>query len=577
MAVQIQRRQPQVEAELPGVSPLLQRLYAARGVSSPEQLQRSLQQLQGFEQLKGIAAAARVLADTLEAGESILVVGDFDADGATSSALAVLALRALGAQSVDYLVPNRFEYGYGLSPEIVVEAARRDPSLIVTVDNGISSIEGVAEANRRGMRVVVTDHHLAGEQLPQAAAIVNPNQPGCDSITKNSAGVGVVFYVLCALRAELAKRGWFHPGRPQPNLAEYLDIVALGTVADVVALDHNNRILVHQGVQRIRAGACRPGIRALLEVARRELPSLSASDLGFVVAPRLNAAGRLDDMSLGIECLLCDDPQQAHQLAVQLDTLNRERRDIEAGMQEQALQILASTPLDAGGSLPHALCLYDPGWHQGVIGILASRIKERVHRPVVAFADGGEGCLKGSARSIPGFHIRDALERVASSHPGMITRFGGHAMAAGLTLPMTHYEAFSQALQTVANAWLGVEQLEARLLSDGELSPQEFSLEVAAELRDGGPWGQGFAEPRFDGEFEVISQRLVADKHLKLVLALPDSGVCVDAIAFNVDLERWPNTQASQVRLLYKLDINRFRGRQSLQLLVDHLEALPTA
>ncbi|MCL6415841.1 single-stranded-DNA-specific exonuclease RecJ [Aestuariirhabdus sp. Z084] len=574
MSIRIQRRFLNDQVELPGLPPLLQRLYAARGIRSESQLQRTLQHLQGYDALKGIDRAAELLADAVEKGDSILIVGDFDADGATSSALAVLALRALGAVRVDYLVPNRFEFGYGLSPEIVAEAAKDAPNLIMTVDNGISSIEGVAEANRLGIRVVVTDHHLAGEQLPNADAIVNPNQPGCDSITKNSAGVGVVFYVLCALRAELLSRGWFDEGRAQPNLAEYLDIVALGTVADVVQLDHNNRILVHQGVQRIRAGYCRPGIRALLELAKRELPMVCASDLGFAVAPRLNAAGRLDDMSLGIECLLCDDPQRAKQLAQELDGMNRDRRSIEAGMQEQALKILASTELDDSGELPNALCLFDSEWHQGVIGILASRIKERVHRPVVAFADGGDGILKGSARSISGFHMRDALERVSTLNPGMISKFGGHAMAAGLSLDKQYYPTFCESLQQVAAEWLGPEQLEARLMSDGELGADEFSLQVAAQLRDAGPWGQGFAEPRFDGEFEIISQKLVADKHLKLVLAQPDSGVCVDGIAFNVDLERWPDKTSTRVHLLYKLDINHFRGRQSLQLMIDHLQAL---
>ncbi len=572
MAVQIQRRVCEQVPELPGVSPLLQRIYGARGIVDASALERSLQRLQSYAPMKGIEQATRVLVEAVMRGDGILVVGDFDADGATSSALAVLALRALGAARVDYLVPNRFEFGYGLSPEIVAEAAHLDPQLIVTVDNGITSIEGVAEARKRGIRVVVTDHHLAGDQLPDADAIVNPNQPGCEFTAKNSAGVGVIFYVLSALRTALAGQEWFSDTRPQPNLAEFLDIVALGTVADVVPLDQNNRILVHQGVQRIRAGYCRPGIKALLELSKRQLENTCAADLGFAVAPRLNAAGRLDDMSLGIECLICDDVAQAKQLAQQLDTLNGERRKIEAQMQQQALELLARIELTSDDQLPAALCLFDPEWHQGVIGILASRIKERVHRPVIAFADAGDGTIKGSARSINGFHMRDAMARVATLNPGMIDKFGGHAMAAGLTLKRDLYDDFQQAFLAVADEWLGAEQLQAQIFSDGELTALDLNLDLALELREAGPWGQGFAEPRFDGVFEIVQQRLVGKKHLKMVLTLPDSGgLCIDAIAFNVDLKQWPNQQAHSVHVLYKLDINHYRGRQSVQLMVEHL------
>ncbi|WP_022961020.1 single-stranded-DNA-specific exonuclease RecJ [Halopseudomonas pelagia] len=555
------------------VPPLLTRLYAARGVSSAAELDKRLQALLPFELFKGMPEAVAVLIEALEKRQSILVVGDFDCDGATASSVAVLALRALGAAEVDYLVPNRFEYGYGLTPEIVEVALTRSPQVLVTVDNGISSIEGVAAAKAAGLKVVVTDHHLPAEQLPAADAIVNPSQPGCEFPSKAVAGVGVIFYVMLALRAALRENGWFTEQRPEPNLGELLDLVALGTVADVVPLDANNRIFVHQGLARIRAGRCRPGIRALLEVAARPAQRLVSTDLGFIVGPRLNAAGRLDDMSLGIECLLTDNEDLARDIARELDSLNRDRKTIERDMQQQALATLAAMTLEEK-DLPFGLCLFDAEWHQGVIGILASRLKDKYHRPVIAFAEAGNGDMKGSARSVPGLHIRDALDAVAAHQPGLISKFGGHAMAAGLSLPAAHFEAFQTAFDAEVRRQLSAEDLTGRLLSDGELVQSEFNLELAGQLREAGPWGQHFPEPGFHGEFRLIQQRLVGERHLKMVLQLPGSADLLDAIAFNVDPKVWPNPTVQRVLLAYTLDINEFRGRQTLQLMVKHLQAL---
>lgn len=568
----IVRRPSVAPLKEPSLAPVLQRIYASRGIETREQLDRSLRVLQSYERLKDIDRGVAEIARSVTAGERILIVGDFDCDGATSSALAVLALRAMGATWVDFLVPNRFEYGYGLSPEIVAVAAERQPQLLITVDNGISSIEGVRAAKQRGIRVVVTDHHLPGDELPPADALINPNQQGCHFLSKNLCGVGVIFYVMSALRRRLQAQGWFEQQAIEmPNMAAFLDLVALGTVADVVSLDQNNRILVDQGLKRIRAGAARPGILALLEVAGRNPANIVASDLGFSVGPRLNAAGRLEDMSIGIECLLTQDVDRARALAFQLDELNQDRKSIEQSMQDQALKILDTMRLDAEQQMPAGLCLYDESWHEGVIGILASRIKERLHRPVIAFASAENGMIKGSARSIPGLHIRDALDAVAARHPQLLSKFGGHAMAAGMSLQKQHFQAFSQAFDEEARRQLSDEDFQPRVDSDGELMASDMNLATAQLLRDAGPWGQNFPEPLFDGVFELVQQRIVGQRHLKLVLAEPDSGFCVDAIAFNVDLDVWPNA-SSQARVAYKLDINEFRGRSSLQLLVDYLE-----
>ncbi|WNW13806.1 single-stranded-DNA-specific exonuclease RecJ [Pseudomonas sp. DTU_2021_1001937_2_SI_NGA_ILE_001] len=547
--------------------PLLTRLYASRGVSSAQELDKGLARLIPYQQLKGIEAAVELLVDALQQGQRILIVGDFDADGATASTVGVLGLRQLGAAHVDYLVPNRFEYGYGLTPEIVEVALQRSPQLLMTVDNGISSVEGVAAAKAAGLKVLVTDHHLPGHELPAADAIVNPNQPGCEFPSKSLAGVGVMFYVLMALRARLRGLGWF-ASRAEPNLGDLLDLVALGSVADVVPLDANNRILVHQGLMRIRAGRARPGLRAILEVARRDPSRITSTDLGFILGPRLNAAGRLDDMSLGIECLLCEDPVLAREMATQLDELNQDRKNIEQGMQREALAQLKDLAED---SLPFGLCLFEPDWHQGVIGILASRLKERYHRPAIAFASAGEGMLKGSARSVPGFHIRDALDAVAARHPELISKFGGHAMAAGLSLPEANFPAFCQAFDEEVRRQLSEDDLTGRLLSDGALAVEEFHLELARALRNAGPWGQHFPEPLFHGVFQLAEQRVVGERHLKMVLKTECGSVRLEGIAFGVDREVWPNPNIRWVELAYRLDLNEFRGNETVQLLVTHI------
>ena len=560
---------PAVLPDLGDIPPLLTRIYAARGVQSAAELEKGLARLLPVHLLKGMDAAVQLLAQALAQRQRILIVGDFDADGATASCVGVLGLRMLGAAHVDYLVPNRFDYGYGLTPEIVAVALERQPDLLVTVDNGISSLDGVAAAQAAGLKVLVTDHHLPAAQLPAADAIVNPNQPGCEFPSKALAGVGVMFYVLLGLRAHLRAQGWFvQQGIAEPNLAELLDLVALGSVADVVPLDANNRILIHQGLARIRAGRARPGLQAILEVARRDHRRLVATDLGFIVGPRLNAAGRLDDISLGIECLLSEDADGALARAQQLEQLNQDRKQIEQGMQREALQQLKDLPED---NLPFGLCLFEPEWHQGVIGILASRMKERYHRPVIAFADAGEGQLKGSARSIPGLHIRDALDAVAARFPELISKFGGHAMAAGLTLQAIHYEAFAKAFDAEVRRQLSADDLTGLIYSDGCLAANEFDLQLAQQLRHAGPWGQRFPEPLFHGDFKIINQRLVGEKHLKLVLQSEQNGPAVDAIAFNIDLDIWPNPTISHAQVAYTLDVNEFRGNQSLQLMISSI------
>ena len=557
--------------------PVLARIYAARGINDPKELDRDLKQLLPYKSLLGIESAVDCLYRTLQQQKPILIVGDYDADGATSTALAVSALRAMGAQQVDYLVPNRFTYGYGLTPAIVAVAAARDPKphLIVTVDNGIASVEGVAAAKAADMKVLITDHHLPGDKLPAADAMVNPNQPGDPFPSKYLAGVGVIFYVMLALRARLREENWFaQQGIHEPNMGDYLDLVALGTVADVVPLDKNNRILVYQGLQRIRAGRGRPGINALLAVAKRVPRRLVSSDLAFAVGPRLNAAGRMDDMSIGIACLLSRDGVVGHQLATRLDGLNRERRAVEAHMEQQAWDALEHLDLPNTSDKAMGLSLFHETWHQGVIGIVAGRIKERFHRPVIAFACGEAGMLKGSARSVEGVHIRDALEAIATKHPGMITAFGGHAMAAGLSLPRAHLEAFTEAFDREIRRWLSPEDLEAHVMTDGSLSPTEFTLDLAQRLRAGGPWGQGFKEPLFRGRFALVEQRLVNAKHLKMRLACEETGNALDAIAFFVNVEQWPNRDCTAVEVVFRLDVNEYRGTERLQLLVEYFQGV---
>ncbi|PSW04217.1 single-stranded-DNA-specific exonuclease RecJ [Photobacterium lipolyticum] len=569
------KRRPQ--AEISGFSnavpPLLQRIYASRGISSEAELERSAKGLLSYDQLYGIAPAVQLLVKALADNRRIIVVGDFDADGATSSALSVLALRMLGCNNVDYLVPNRFDDGYGLSPEVVEQADARGAELIMTVDNGVSSISGVAAAKAKGIQVLVTDHHLPGGVLPDADAIVNPNLYECEFPSKALCGVGVAFYLMLALRAELRKMNWFaEQGIAEPNLAELLDLVALGTVADVVALDGNNRILVHQGLQRIRAGKCRPGIQALIEVANRDASRLVTSDLGFALGPRINAAGRLDDMSFGVELLMCNHIQAARRMASELDALNQTRKEIEQGMKEEALAICERLKFNQQ-EMPYGLALFQRDWHQGVIGILASRIKELYHRPVVAFADAGDGEIKGSCRSIPGLHMRDVLDLIDTKNPGMILKFGGHAMAAGLTIPEEKLIAFSEAFDLAVRNELDEDALKGVLLTDGELASHELNLDTAEILRAGGPWGQQFPEPSFDGMFRLLHQKLVGGKHLKMMVEPLCGGSVIDAIAFNIDLKRWPDASVQQIRLVYRLDVNEYRGNRSVQLMIEHMAA----
>ncbi|MBI5330125.1 MAG: single-stranded-DNA-specific exonuclease RecJ [Betaproteobacteria bacterium] len=540
---------------------LLARLLAARGIQDAVEMKTRLAELLPFTQLMNAEAAGARLADAIEGQKRLLIVADYDADGATACTVAMRGLAALGAR-VEYLAPNRFEYGYGLSPEIVRLAAQRQPDLLITVDNGIAAHAGVEEARRLGLEVLVTDHHLPGDSLPECL-IVNPNQPGCGFPSKHLAGVGVMFYVLMALRAELRRRGRFM-NKQEPNLAELLDLVALGTVADVVKLDPNNRLLVSQGLARLRAGQGQPGINALFQVAGRRIERAASEDLGFMIGPRLNAAGRLSDMGLGIECLLAGDEARALQLATQLDQLNRERRTIEAEMQDQAVGLLESIRVEDGASLS----LFDPAWHQGVAGLLASRLKDRHFRPTFVFAEGGDGRIKGSGRSIPGLHLRDALDRVDRLHPGLILRFGGHAAAAGLTLLRTDFETFANAFERVARESLTDADLTRVIETDGELHTAEFTLENAEALRNT-VWGQGFPAPLFQGDFTVQSQRLVGDKHLKLRLA--GAGISGDAMLF---FQAKPLPE--RIRAAYRLEVNEWNGARTLQLNLAHWTGLNT-
>ncbi|HUO43603.1 MAG TPA: single-stranded-DNA-specific exonuclease RecJ [Burkholderiales bacterium] len=544
-----------------GVDPLLARIYAARGIVSPQQLATGTGGLLPPERMHNLERMAALLADAIAAGKKLLIVADYDADGATACAVGIRALRAFGAR-VDYLVPNRFEYGYGLTPEIVELAHReKNPDLLITVDNGIASVDGVATANRLGMRVLVTDHHLPGAQLPDALCIINPNQAGCGFPSKNLAGVGVMFYLMLALRAELRKRGAFD-GKTGPNLSALLDLVALGTVADVVKLDDNNRILVQQGLQRMRAGRTWPGIAALMKVAGRDPAKTSTYDLGFVLGPRLNAAGRLEDMALGIECLITDDVATAERCASELDRINRERRLIENDMHADALAVLGQLPQTDS----YSLSLFDAGWHPGVIGILASRIRERLHRPVIAFAPGSNGEIKGSGRSIPALHLRDALDLVAKRDPGLLLKFGGHAAAAGLTLRAGDFERFRDAFEAAACELLSPADLERVIETDGALAPELMTLENAA-LLERVVWGQGFPPPTFDGEFVVVRQRVVGERHMKLRVAC--GGREFDAMLF-ARAEPLP----PRVRTVYRLASNEYNGQRSVQLTIEQWEAL---
>lgn len=556
--------------------PLLDRLYRSRHIKNANQLDRTLNAMLHPNLMSGMDTAVIFLLEAYQKQQKIVIVGDFDADGATSTALAVLALRQLGFANVTYLVPNRFEQGYGLSVAVAQEALALGVELLMTVDNGVSSHEGVAFLKTQGVKVIVTDHHLPPETLPNADAIVNPNLAHCGFPSKNLAGVGVTFYLMLALRAKFREVGLFD-AKNQPNFTELLDLVALGTVSDVVPLDQNNRILVYQGIARIRAERCRCGIRALAEVAKRDVTRFVAADLGFSIGPRLNAAGRLDNMSVGVELLLAENMETARALALELDGLNQARKEIEQGMKLEALTICQNLFANATAletEIPYAIVLYQSDWHQGVLGILASRIKDQFHRPVIAFAQDQAGILKGSARSIPGLHIRDVLERVYSQHPDLILKFGGHAMAAGLSIQESHFDDFRQIFNQTVSELLAEDQLQGTIWTDGELNANLLNLATAEILRQGGPWGQAFPEPLFDGEFKILQQRLVGEKHLKMMVEPKLGGPLLDAIAFNVDTRYYPDLSVKTARFVYKLDINEFRGNRDVQLLVDYIEPL---
>jgi single-stranded-DNA-specific exonuclease len=564
MSQPVIRRRAAVTGKLPAsLHPVLRRVYAQRGITSEAELSLDLKTLLAPQAMLGLDRACDELERAVTSGGKVVVVGDYDADGATGAALAVAVLRTFGATAPDYLVPSRFHQGYGLSPALAEAAHAMGAQWLLTVDNGIASLGGVERAHELGLRVVITDHHLAGPRLPAAEAIVNPNQPGCTFPSKHLAGVGVMFYLLLALRGRLRDAGWFRD-RPEPRLADFLDLVAVGTVADVVRLDGNNRVLVAQGLARIRAKRARPGILAMLNVAGRDPASVSSTDLGFTVGPRLNAAGRLEDMRLGIECLLADGEEAALAMAQRLDVLNRERRGLEAQMRDEAMAMVDKVDGDAVG-----LALFDAGWHEGVVGLVASRVKDRLHRPAFAFARAKEaGMLKGSGRSIAGLHIRDALALVDARNPGMIARFGGHAMAAGLTLPEARFEAFREAFEAVCREWLDDAALERVLESDGALEGEELSLDTARALEGAGPWGQGFPEPLFDGAFELRESRIVGERHARYRLRGP-GGRAVSAIHFNAG----PDPAApGPVELAYRLGVNRYQGAESVELRVELLK-----
>ena len=554
-----------------GVPDIIQKLYTSRGVKNKNEADLALANLLPFADLKNIAQASELLSDAIEKKSKILIVGDYDVDGATSTTLAVRALRDFGACDVQYILPDRFVDGYGLSTAIVEKANALSPDLIITVDNGISSVDGVALARKYGIKVLITDHHLAGDAVPQDCVIVNPNQKDDNFPSKNLAGVGVIFYVMAALRAKLSEKNYFHEtGIGRPNLTKYLDLVALGTVADVVPLDKNNRILVKYGLAIMRDKNCCHGIKALFATAKRDPARAVSSDLGFAVAPRLNAAGRLDDMTVGVKCLLSDDMEAAEYYAATLDELNKQRRTTEGAMQLEAEDLVASMSFD---SMPLGLCLHAKDWHQGVVGLVASRIKDKTNRPVIAFADGDGGLLKGSGRSIKGLHLRDVVAEVSTLNPGLIPKFGGHAMAIGLSIKESDFATFKDEFMKVLQRKLAPELLREKLYTDGVLAYDQITLPTARLLRDAGPWGQCFPEPMFEGEFELIEQKLVGEKHLSMRLRNSNSGFCYRAICFNVDLDKWPNNRCTSIKAVYQLDINMFRDLENLQLIVKNIEA----
>ncbi|GAW85988.1 single-stranded-DNA-specific exonuclease [Bathymodiolus platifrons methanotrophic gill symbiont] len=562
------------DAGVPEPNAVLKRIYLARGIKSDVDLQRGLAQLPSPWLLTGMEEMVIYLINAIEQQKKIVIVADFDADGATSCTVAMKGLKLLGADNVDFIVPNRFEYGYGLTPEIVELVKEKQADVLVTVDNGISSLSGVQAAKQAGIQVLVTDHHLPGDQLPDADAIVNPNLPNDEFPSRALAGVGVMFYVLMALRSRMREQGWFITRDiAEPNLAQLLDLVALGTIADVVALDQVNRILVHQGLLRIRSGKGHKGIKALVEIAGRNLHSLGSSDLGFAIGPRLNAAGRMDDMSVGIQCLLSNEEILAKKLAQQMDELNSDRREVEGQMKQEAMSLLKDMNVLDEQHLTAGVCIYNEDWHQGVIGILASRIKDRLNRPVIAFANAGDGEVKGSARSIPGVHIRDVLSDIAVAHPKVLQKFGGHAMAAGLSIQLHDYPVFMLAFDKAVEQRLVDVDLDQKVYTDGELTDAEMTIGFCELLKNAGPWGQEFPEPLFHGVFDVVQSRIVGQQHLKLVLRKQNDELLIDAIAFFVERpEYWLGIR--QVNIAYKLDINEYKGQRSIQFIIDYIEKL---
>ena len=570
----VPRPKSKKKSHLQDLDPILTRIFSTRGITENEQLERTLANLPSPWLLSGMEVMVEHLITAITQQQKITIVADFDADGATSCVVAMKGLVSLGASNVTYVVPNRFEYGYGLTPEIVELVKQQKPDVIITVDNGVSSIDGVKTAKDANIKVLITDHHLPGDQLPEADAMVNPNLIDDEFPSGNIAGVGVIFYVLMALRNRLRENQWFEKQNiKQPNLAQLLDFVALGTVADVVPLDQVNRILVHQGLLRIRSGQAHPGIKALIEISKRQFSSIDASDLGFALGPRINAAGRMDDMSLGIQCLLTDDEALAKDIAEQLEQLNNDRKEIEAQMKNEAMSFLSEMKALDEHHLPAGVCLFEKYWHQGVIGILASRIKDRLHRPVIAFASTDNGEIKGSARSIPGVHIRDVLSEIAATHPQILSKFGGHAMAAGMSIKMHDYPVFALAFDEVVGKHLDDVDLEQKIYSDGQLSENQITLEFSEMLQNAGTWGQEFPEPVFEGVFDVIQCRIVGRQHLKFVLRFRSSETLFDAIAFFVEQpEKWLGTRS--INSAYKLDINEFRGNRTVQLMLQYIEKI---
>ena len=566
------RQLPEALPELsPDIPLLLQRVYALRGITSMQELDYTTRNLCNYDNLDGTQTAVEIVYSAMQNNKRIMIVGDFDTDGATSTALTVKALKKMGCQHVDYIIPNRFDDGYGLSISVIKRALLKKADLIITVDNGVSAIEAVEFAKQSNLTVIITDHHLCPEQLPAADAIINPNLPNCSFPSKHLAGVGVAFYFMSALRAKLRQENWFRTHNLEEyNLASLLDLVALGTIADVVKLDHNNRILVHQGINRIRSGYCCAGIKALLHIARKDPVSFTSTDLAYYIAPRLNAAGRMDNMSLSVELLLCDDYDSALKQASDLDMLNNDRKLIEQTMYKEALSYIQELEQQQS-SFPNLLVVYHPEWHQGIIGILSARLKDKHYRPVICFASTEEGILKGSGRSIAGIHLRDLLDELDQNHPDLLVSFGGHAMAVGLSIRENDLERFRKHFETLIDKRLNANTLEQIIETDGEVDSQDFNYAMAKQLKESGPWGEGFTEPTFDGDFIVHQQRLFAEKHLRLVLEPKNGGPIIEGICFNVNLTQWPDNTIKNVKIIYQLDVDDFRGNQTAKLMIRHI------